>query len=85
MSVCVLLVCVCVCLSVYVYDNSKNKGLIYLKLEHIVGYENSSDEFDRSRSQCEIFLHLPQYKLSGPISQLWHMLGSCDLICLLIR
>ena len=26
----------------------------------------------------EIFLHLPQYKLSGPISQLWHMLGSCD-------
>ena len=29
--------------------------------------------------QCdfEIFLHLPQYKLSSPISQLWHMLGSC--------
>ena len=34
----------------------------------------------RSRSQrdFEIFLHLPEYKLSSPISQLWHMLGSCD-------
>ena len=51
-----------------------------MKLEHIVVYENSSDEFD-----IEIFLHLPQYKLSSPISQLWHMLGSCDLIFLLIR
>ena len=36
--------CVCVC----VHDNngSKNYGLIDLKLEHIVVYENSSDEFD---------------------------------------
>ena len=34
----------------------------------------------RSRSQrdFESFLHLPQYKLSSPISQLWHTLGSCD-------
>ena len=32
----------------------------------------------RSRHDFEIFLHLPQYKLSSPISQLWHMLGSCD-------
>ena len=43
MSVCVCLsVCVCVC----VHDNSKNNGSIDLKLEHIVVYENSSDEFD---------------------------------------
>ena len=41
MSVCVS-VCVCVC----VHDNSKNNGTIHLKLEHIVVYENSSDEFD---------------------------------------
>ena len=48
-SVCVC-VCVCVCLSVCVsvcvHDNSKNNGAIHLKLEHIVVYENSSDEFD---------------------------------------
>ena len=51
MSVCVsvrLSVCGCVswCLSVCVHDNSKNNGSIDLKLEHIVVYENSSDEFD---------------------------------------
>ena len=39
-------VCLSVCLSVCVHDNSKNNGSIDLKLEHIVGYENSSDEFD---------------------------------------
>ena len=27
-----------------VHDNSKNNGSIHLKLEHIVVYENSSDE-----------------------------------------
>ena len=39
-------VCLSVCLSVCVHDNSKNNGSIDLKLEHIVVYENSSDEFD---------------------------------------
>ena len=38
-SVC-LSVCVCV------HDNSKNNSTGHLKLEHIVVYENSSDEFD---------------------------------------
>ena len=42
MSVCV---CVSVCLSVCVHENSNN-GSIYLKLEYVVVYENSSDEFD---------------------------------------
>ena len=42
-SVC-LSVCLCVC--VCVHNNSKNNGSIDLKLEHIVVYENSSDEFD---------------------------------------
>ena len=43
-SVC-LSVCVCVCLSVYTVTQ-KNNASIHLKLEHIVVYENSSDEFD---------------------------------------
>ena len=49
LSVCVcvcLSVCLCVCVSVSVNDNSKNNGLIDVKLEHTVVYENSSDEFD---------------------------------------
>ena len=41
-----MVVCVCVCLSVCVHDNPKNNGSIDLKLEHIVVYENSLDEFD---------------------------------------
>ena len=46
MSVCV---CVGVCLSVYLslYTiTKKNNGSIQLKLEHIVVFENSSDEYD---------------------------------------
>ena len=42
-SVCV---CVSVCVSVCVHDNSKNNGSVHLKLEQIVVYENSSNEFD---------------------------------------
>ena len=37
-------VCVSVCLAVCVQDNSQNNGSI--QLEHILAYENSSDEFD---------------------------------------
>ena len=39
-------VCLSVCQSFCVQDNSKNNGSIDLKLEHIVVYENSSEEFD---------------------------------------
>ena len=39
-------VCLSVCLCDCVHDNSKNNGSIHLKLEHIVVYENSSDEFN---------------------------------------
>ena len=80
-------VCVSVSVSFFVHDNSKNNGSIHLKSEHIVIDGNSSEEFDighcLNQSQghsvtLKIFLHLPQYKLSSPISQLCHMLGSCD-------
>ena len=33
-------------LSVCVHDNSKNNGSIQLKLEHVVVFENSLDEYD---------------------------------------
>ena len=43
---CLSVWCVCVCLSVGVHDNSKNNCSMCLKLEHIVVYENSLDQFD---------------------------------------
>ena len=71
-----------VCLSVCVHDNSK----IICQTEHIVVYENSSTSSTfgivRSRSgsrpDFEFILHLPQYKLLSPISQLLHLIGSCN-------
>ena len=85
MSSCVF-VClsgVCVCLSVCVHDNSKNNGSIHLKLKHIVVYERVrhwalSDQGQGHGVTLKIFIHLPQYKVSSPVSQLWHMLGSCN-------
>ena len=35
----------------------------------------------RSRHVLEIFLHLPQYKPSSPIYQLWHIVGSSYYSC----
>ena len=69
-----------VCVSVCVHDNSNNNISIHLKLEHTgtVVYGNSSAEFDIGHCQIkvkvmrdfQIFLHLPQYRLSSPISYL---------------
>ena len=53
MSVC-LSWCVSVCLFVCVHDNSKNNGSIHLKLDHIVVYENSSDEFDTGHCPVKV-------------------------------
>ena len=49
-----------------------------MKLEYIVVYENSSDEFDIEHCRIKVKVtigvqsspHLPQYKMSGPITQL---------------
>ena len=68
----------------FLYDNSKRNLSRNRKLEYIVVYENSSDEFDIELRQVKAkvtvgvqnFLHLPQYKLSGPIVQLWYKLGT---------
>ena len=55
-----------------------------MKLEYIEVYENSSDEFDIEHCRIKVtvtvgvqkFPHLPQYKLSGPISQHWFKIGN---------
>ena len=55
-----------------------------MKLEYIVVYDNSSYEFDIENHRIKVkvtvglqkFPHLPQNKLSGPITQLWYKLGS---------
>ena len=39
-------VCVCVCVCVFLHDNSKRNRSRNKKLEYIVVYENSSDDFD---------------------------------------
>ena len=47
-----------------------------MKFEYIVVYENTSAEFDIELQRIKVtvglqsFPHLPQYKLSGPITQL---------------
>ena len=50
-------VCLCVCVCVCVDINSKSNVLITLKLEHMVVYENSSDEFDIGH--CPIKVTVP--------------------------
>ena len=78
-----VLVRVCVCVCVFLHDNSKRNRSRNTKSEYIVVYENSSDEFDIELCRIKVkvtafkdFPHLPQYKLSGPIIQLWYKLGS---------
>ena len=83
-------VCVCVCVCVFVgvcvflHDNSKRNQSRNMKSEYIVVYEISSDEFDIDLHRIKVkvtvgvqkFSTLPQYKLSGPIVQLWYKLGT---------
>ena len=55
-----------------------------MKLEYTIVYENSSDEFDIEHCRIKVnvtvgvpkFPHLPQYRLPGPITQLWYKIGS---------
>ena len=70
-------------LCVFLHDNSKRNRNRNTS-EYIVVYENSSDEFDIELQRIKVkvtvgiqnFPHLPQYKLSGPIVQLWYKLGT---------
>ena len=63
-----------------------------MKSDYIVVCENSSDEFDIEHCQIKVkvtigvqkFPHLPQYKLSGHITELWYKIGSLYLACMFI-
>ena len=76
--------CVCFCVCVLLHDNSKRNRSNNMKLEYIVVYENSSDDFDHEYCRIKVkvtgglkfFQHLSQYKMSGPITQLWYKIGS---------
>ena len=76
--------CVCFRVSAFLHDNSKSNQSMDMKFEYIFVYEISRTSSilgiagPRSRSwrDFEMFLHLPQYKLSGPITLLWYKLGS---------
>ena len=55
-----------------------------MKLEYTVVYGNNLGKFDIEHRQIKVkvsfglqnFPHLPQYKQTGPITQLWYKQGS---------
>ena len=49
-----LCVCVCVCVCVFLHDNSKRNRSRNTKLEYIVVYEKSSDEFDTELCRIKV-------------------------------
>ena len=76
-SVCVNVpLCVSVCMCLCVHDNSISNQSRNIKLEYIVGYEISWTSLKMGMVGSRSFFHLPQYKLSGPITQIWYKLGS---------
>ena len=68
-----LSVCLCVCLSMYMITQ-KNIGSVHLKLEHIVVYENSSDDFDIGH--CLIKVHFSIYHNTN-CQVLYPRFGTC--------
>ena len=48
-----------------------------MKIAQRVQHLALSDQ-GQGHGQTEFILHLPQYKLLSPISQLWHLIGSCN-------
>ena len=76
-----LCLCLCVCFSMI---TQKEIDLGTRNWSTLAVYKNSSDKFDIEHCQIKVkvtlgvqkFPHLPQYKLSGPITQLWYKIGS---------
>ena len=55
---------VCVCVCVFVHDNSKRNQSRNTKLECIVEYENSSDEFDNELRRIKVNVTVGVQKFS---------------------
>ena len=60
-----------------------------MKLEYIVVYEKSSDEFDIEHCRIKVkvtvgFQVFPNYELSVPTTQVWYMLVSIYVYLILI-
>ena len=74
--------CVCVCVCVCTITQNEIDLGRRMKFKYIVVDENNSDKFHIGHYPIKVkvavglqkFPHLPQYKLSGPITQLWHKL-----------
>ena len=59
-----LCVCVCLCVCVFLHDTSKRNPSRNTKLEYIVEYENSSDEFDIELRRIKIKVTVGVQKFS---------------------
>ena len=57
-------VCPCLCVCLFLHDNSKRNRSINTKLEYIVVYENSSDEFDIELHRIKVKVTLGIKKFS---------------------
>ena len=62
-----------------------------MKLKYIVAHVNNSEQFDIKHCWIKVkvtvglqkFFQLPQYQLSGPITQFWYKLGNLNKhVCL---
>ena len=82
-----LCVCVCVCLCVCVCFctitqkeidlGTRNRNTLqYMKIARTSSILSFIGSRSRSLQAFKNFPHLPQYKLSGPIVQLWYKLGT---------
>ena len=75
--------CVCFRVCVCLHDNSRNRSR-NMKLEYIVVYENSLDEFDIELRCIKVkvtvgvqnFSPFTTIQLSGSTLQLWYKLGT---------
>ena len=61
---------VCVCLSSCVPHNSKDKGSSNLKLDHVVVYENSLDEFNIRHCSIKVKVTLHPNFIRHPYTQM---------------